>query len=140
LFHLKEDLEGVAMVALCESAEKFDSTKGYKFSTFGVACIHQELLNFIRKETTYSGRVFPLELLSKDDGEGTSFSWEEFIQGSNLVNPKDIINKNIFDTPTREVAYLLLDGVTDREAKGKLGIQWDNFYELKRKVKESLKV
>jgi RNA polymerase sigma-B factor len=43
-----EDLEQVAVIALIGATERFDKSKGYKFSTFAMPIINFRIINFLR--------------------------------------------------------------------------------------------
>ncbi len=51
---LREDLENTALLALLEAIQKFDETRGTKFSSFGYRVIRGRLLHFIRSEMRHA--------------------------------------------------------------------------------------
>ena len=48
--HIKEDLLQCGRMALWRACQRFDETKGYKFSTYAVRAITNEMLDFVYQE------------------------------------------------------------------------------------------
>lgn len=50
LYNLRDEYFDAGMVGLVKAANTFDSTKGYKFSTYAFKCISSEILTCLRKD------------------------------------------------------------------------------------------
>jgi RNA polymerase sigma factor (sigma-70 family) len=48
-WELQEDIEGAGMLGLVKAAQRYDTSKGYKFSSLAVTWIRGEILRFIRE-------------------------------------------------------------------------------------------
>lgn len=49
LYNLRDEYFDVGMIGLVKAANTFDSTKGFKFSTYAFKCISSEILNCLKK-------------------------------------------------------------------------------------------
>ena len=97
--HLEYDeLFSEASLAYCEAMEKFDSSRGAKFTTFAYMHIHNMLVNFCIKETRISSR----NLLEGDFPEHIHPTTEQ-----QPVDVYDIIEQ--WPEDCREVAFMVLE-------------------------------
>lgn len=53
----KEEVQGFALLGLVKAATTFDESKGYKFSTYAVPVIRNEILMELRKVGKFQGKI-----------------------------------------------------------------------------------
>lgn len=126
----KEELQGFALLGLVKAAATFDEARGYKFSTYAVPVIRNEILRELRRGKNYQGTIsLDSEVQSsKDEGKSTCtlldlLPYEETQFG--IVENSDLISSLITCVSglEREVIVLtILGGDTQEEAARKLNI------------------
>lgn len=136
---IQEDLEGEAMVSLCECCKDYDPTRSDRmgFSTYTVHTIHNKLLNFVSRNEYRFGKLYPLEdTVAEEDEEGNTLCWEEMVEGE-VVDVEQTLSRMPHDLKD---FFITTQSTTNvREARGELGISWSKFYLKKQQLKDFLK-
>lgn len=63
-----EDLIGAGQVGYTKALNNFDESKGVKFSTYAVRCIHNEILTYLKKENIYIKNNLLIKKTTFNDG------------------------------------------------------------------------
>lgn len=79
----KDELIAVGAYGLLKAIDTFDISRGYKFVTYAVRCIDNEILMFMRKESKYVDLDSLSKVLSEDNG--------------NILTLGDVISDNDMD-------------------------------------------
>lgn len=66
LYHMSDYYYDIGLIGLVKAAHEFDSSKGYKFSSFATMCIRNAIIMDIRKENKYK-RTADREAISLED-------------------------------------------------------------------------
>lgn len=126
-----EDLLSIAIIGLIKSAKKFNPNMGYKFSSYAVQAIRNEILMEIRKNSCHpypnesiNEIIYSLsdkKFVEKGDLIPDSFDMEEFIIGTRL---EDIIDNELNKQSTRnkKIITLYLDGTTQQKIGSIVGV------------------
>lgn len=138
LYPIQEDLEGEAMVELCEVCKNFDPSKcnNQGFSTYAVHMIHNKLLKYIVRNEYRFNKLYKLEdmMTPESDSLETPLHWEEIIEGS-VIDISKILSEMPSDL--REFFYITQHNNVV-ESRKILGIGSTQFYAKKQRLKEYL--
>lgn len=78
----KEELESICEFGFSKALDKYDKSKGIKFTTYAVSCMKNEVLCQIRKDKSHKNDISLNTTLSQDKN-GNELQLEEIIHGFN---------------------------------------------------------
>ncbi len=90
----KEDLISEGMIGLVKVAKFFDKSKGFKFNTFAMRCIKNEMFMFLRKLNKESCEISLYAPIHKDK-DNNEICLVDII-GEENANPEMEIDKKVF--------------------------------------------
>lgn len=127
-----EDIIQCGMLGLCQAADKFDESMGYKFAGFAWFCIRHEIIRELKKRAKYQG-VLSLDYeVNGCDGDRCSF-------GDFIVGEPDVLYVDSYEnklTPIqRKTVELLKKGKPPKEIAKKLGITTSSVSFTRRKLR-----
>ena len=83
---VREELVAVGNLALCTSAQSFDSSKGTNFSTYSYICIQREMIKYIKtfERQENKGRTINKEVsidspVKMNNDSGNTHTYEEIL-------------------------------------------------------------
>lgn len=123
LYHLREDIEQEAALAVIETALRFEDRGTIKFSTYCARQVQNAILKYLRDfENKY--RFRSLEELVTLESEDDSMSWEELIPGVTLD-----IEQAIAKMPEDMKYFVKLkcEGKTRHQIREILGCSWNHY-------------
>ena len=89
---VKEELVAVGNLALCTSAQSFDSSKGTNFSTYSYICIQREMVKYIKtfERQENKGRAINKEVsidspVKMNNDSGNTHTYEEIIPDTRFM-------------------------------------------------------
>jgi RNA polymerase sporulation-specific sigma factor len=127
----QEELNDIALFGLCKAAASFDESKGFKFSSFAVPVIQNEILMELRRIRYFKDSI-SLDAENPfftDDGDTYTlldqFPIEE--KGYEWVNNSDLIpsligGSNLSNKEQSAVMLVVINGVNQSAAGERLGI------------------
>lgn len=87
-----KDLESVGIIGLIKAVDAFDADKGFKFSTYAITCIENEILMLFRKN--YSGEIsYDAPLYIDKDGQVLRYS--DIIADENVNVSEEVSNNDL---------------------------------------------
>ena len=121
-------------IALCKAARRFDTSKGFTFSTFAFICMKNEM----KRQFEYQGRSnriptgmlcsYEAEILLTSDGDNKSKSLADMLSSDDDLQ-ENVATLCIFEealtklsSTERRTLALLSDGYTQREAAEMIGV------------------
>jgi len=139
LYHLREDLEQEAMLAIVEGAAKWKDQGTIMFSTYVAVEVQNAILKYLRDKENKYHRVVAKSLeeilLSPETTPEGDSSWEDVIPGS-VVDFDTVLSKLPADCQTF-VSYVN-SGYTMKQIATAMGIGSSKVSELKELVKEKI--
>lgn len=126
----KEEVQGFALLGLTKAAANFDESKGFKFSTYAVPCIRNEILQELRRVKNYQNTVsLDAEIKELNGCEMENCTLLDMIpdveKGFDVVNNSDLITSLItcVNKCEREcLTLIVLEEKRQEEAAQILGI------------------
>lgn len=104
-----EELISIGTVGLIKAISSFDSEKNIRLATYASRCIENEILMFIRKNSSQRKEVSIDEPLSVDwDGN-------ELLLSDVLGSDADIVTKDMEEEEERRIVRDAVSGLSDRE-------------------------
>lgn len=101
-----DELESVGYLGLAKALDSFDKMKGFRFATYAINCITNEVLFFLRKEKKHIVYDVSLQKELMCDKKGNSLTLEDTLEDTNFE--KKGIDGNILD---EERKTMLLDAI-----------------------------
>lgn len=155
----KEEYLSVAYIGLMKEANKFDESKGYKFSTLAYRSIQNEILNLIRYDKKFNKAIGVekdghdvslnemcneeeeyIDLLVKDITDKTRFEVEDFISRILLSECCNTEGARARARRSAEIIKLcLLDGYRESEIAPRYGMSRQSVEHVVRKFKHKAK-
>lgn len=117
---LKEDIMQSGYIGLLKACNKYKAENGYKFSTFAMKCIKNEILMYLRKENKHIKNDTNFIIRLKDDEE------VEIIDelGFNDIDEFSYTRKFIENCEHKNIIKLWLQGYTQAEISRELNINY----------------
>ena len=127
-----EDIIQCGMLGLCQAADKFDESKGFKFAGFAWFCIRNEIIRELNKRSKHQG-VLSLDY-EYTDKFGEKFPYSDLIVGDEDVMYIDDCEHQL--TPLqKQIVSLLKKGVKSKEIARVLGTTTQNVSYTRRKIR-----
>lgn len=104
-----EDLVSIGSIGLIKAINTFNPDKNIKLATYASRCIENEILMYLRKNS--SSRVE----ISIDEPLNVDWDGNELLLSDILGTESDIINKNIEDEVDRELLQIAMSKLSGRE-------------------------
>ena len=127
------DWYGVAMIALCKAAQKYDSNKGVKFSTYAMTVIMNALKTEMRKQKRQPLTVNYEEALG--NMEDTNISVESEIEVHDMLKHA---TEGMSDQ-TKQILLLHLKGYDTDYITNKLGVSKSSVHNAKLRLKRKMR-
>lgn len=134
-----EDAYVAGYVALLGAAERFDSGRGLKFSTYAVRCIWGEIQRYLREGRRQS--LLPCEALDAPLGpEGSGWTLGDTLAAPPTADPQNVVpeNERFADllavlTPRQQVVITALyhDGTAALDVAKAMGITSQSVYRIR---------
>lgn len=104
----KKELVSIGVVGLVNAVDNYDMSKGYRFSSYAVKCIDNEILMFLRKLKKYN-KVDSLDKIVSYKKDGGEIRLEDLIcdntdlvEENETVEVHEIIRETVKDLPERD--------------------------------------
>lgn len=126
----QEELQGLALLGLVKAASAFDKSKGFKFATFAVPVIRNEILMEIRKISRFKGAIsLDAEISSPREHEGCSLldllpceeNGYEDVDNSDLI-PSLFQKTDLRDNKRTAVILTVFEGKKQKDVAGVMGV------------------
>ena len=118
-FRDDEDIIQCGMLGLCQAADKFDESKGFKFAGFAWFCIRNEIIRELNKRSKHKN-VLSLDY-EYTDKFGERFPFSDLIVGDEDVMYIDDCEHQL--TPQqKQISKLLQKGVKGKDIAKALGV------------------
>ncbi len=151
-YDLKEMIQ-IGNIGLLKAINTFDESKNYKFATYASTCIHNELLQFLRKQKLpwlskdeHGNKITYIPMSLNDtfiDADGNSCEMTNVIAGGRNINIDNIqlkISINQLPVKLRKIIHLrYYKGINQREAGKIMGISQSYLSRLERQALDKLK-
>lgn len=126
----EDDIISEGMIGLIRAADTFDESKGKKFSTYAVKCIHNAMLQYIRKISKYWGKEVSIYEPICKDTDGSTLCYADIIEDETPSNcfeecAKTLIDEKIEQLPEkdREIMQAVIAGYKQKEIAAMMGIR-----------------
>lgn len=94
-FRYKDDIVSEGTLGLIKAARNFDGDKGYKFATYAVRCIRNEMLMFLRRLNRQVPYEISINTPIGKDKDGNELCLADTLE-SEYGNPETEIDKSVF--------------------------------------------
>lgn len=124
------ELQGLALLGLVKAASAFDKSKGFKFATFAVPVIRNEILAEIRKISRFRGAIsLDAEISSPREQEGCSLldlipceeNGYEDVDNLDLI-PSLLKRTNLQDSERTAIILTVLEGKKQKDVAEAMGV------------------
>ena len=106
-----EDLISIGTIGLIKAINTFNPAKNIKLATYASRCIENEILMHLRKTANQKTEV------SFDEPLNTDWDGNELLLSDILGTDNDLVMKPIEDDVDRQLLFLALEKLTDRERR-----------------------
>lgn len=106
-----EDLISIGTIGLIKAVNTFVPSKKIKLATYASRCIENEILMYLRKTANQKTEV------SFDEPLNTDWDGNELLLSDILGTDNDLVMKPIEDDVDRQLLFLALEKLTDRERR-----------------------
>ena len=106
-----EDLISIGTIGLIKAVNTFNVEKNIKLATYASRCIENEILMYLRKNSSSRQDI------SLDEPLNTDWDGNELLLSDILGTDNDIIHKDLDDEIDRELLRIALGRLSDRENK-----------------------
>jgi len=126
----QEELEGFALLGLVKAASSFDRSKGFKFTTFAVPVIRNEILMEIRKISRFKNSV-SLDAENPDAGGEGKYTLLDLLpyeeEGFDRVDDSDLLpslfkQTSLRDRERRAITLVILNGNKQADVGREMGV------------------
>lgn len=104
-----EDLISIGTIGLIKSINTFKADKKIKLATYASRCIENEILMYLRKNS--SAKIS----ISIDEPLNTDWDGNELLLSDVLGTDSDITERGIEDEVDKKLLYIAMENLTDRE-------------------------
>ena len=104
-----EDLISLGTIGLIKAVNTFNSGRAIKLATYASRCIENEILMYLRKNSSLRGEV------SLDEPLNTDYDGNELLLSDILGTDADEVSRPIEDDADRELLRQAIDTLSDRE-------------------------
>lgn len=104
-----EDLISIGSIGLIKAINTFNPEKNIKLATYASRCIENEILMFLRKNSSLRSEI------SIDEPLNTDWDGNELLLSDVLGTEADLINKNIEDEVDRQLLGIAMSKLSGRE-------------------------
>ncbi len=123
----KDDIVSEGTVGLIKAARNFDNVKGYKFATYAVRCIRNEMLMFLRRLNRQACEISIYSPIGKDS-DGNELCLADTLE-SDCGNPETEFDKSIFKAymekqkpKDREIVAAICQGYSQKEVAATMNV------------------
>jgi RNA polymerase sigma factor (sigma-70 family) len=134
-----DDLYQEGVIGIMEAAERFDETKGAKFSTYATYYIKGSILDYLKKEKSIN--IIDLDIYENENIEFYSIGNESARKKEDDDEKNVLVIPGDFPEPEKAVLKMsLVEGRTFKEIALVLGISREKVRQLKQKGLRRLKI
>ncbi|MDR0915693.1 MAG: RNA polymerase sporulation sigma factor SigE [Oscillospiraceae bacterium] len=106
-----EDLISIGTIGLIKAVNTFDITKNIKLATYASRCIENEILMFLRKQSSRRGEI------SFDEPLSTDWDGNELLLSDTLGTDRDAVMQPLEDENDREQLRAAIAQLSERERR-----------------------